>query len=315
MKFHLDFSFESNLKFKIEDHFFLIGSCFSQNIGSYFKNHLFHHTLNPFGILYEPFSIARALDFVIENKSIDKTELIMNSGIWHSPYHHGIFSSEEPDDILRKIGLEMRNAHHRLKNTNLLVITFGSAYGWRDLESGKIFANCHKIPGNQFEKVFFDSEEVLKIWDPIIDKIFNFNPHIKIIFAISPVRYIRDGLINNSKSKASLITSVHRLCKGENVQYFPSYEILMDVLRDYRFYAEDMVHPNGQALNYIWNIFKTGFFDNDAIQQMNEISEYDKFKRHRPLKLEQIHLEKLVEKRKLLMIKYPELDWESDEMI
>ena len=313
MKLQIDFSFDSPLKFKSSDQFFLLGSCFSESIAGFLREHLFHFVSNPFGILFDPVSIARALEIVIDNENLKKDILIVDNGFWHSPYHHGTFSGTDPNQVLQRINSEIEFARLALKKTELLIVTFGTAFVWKQVTSGKIFANCHKIPGNQFKKEFLSAEEILSVWKKIILKLREFNPGLKIVFSVSPVRYLRDGLIENNKSKAALLSSVHKLCEEEKTIYFPSYELVIDVLRDYRFYKEDLVHPNKQSVNYVWGIFKNSFFDKQSLTQLSEIASYNEFKSHRPIRNIDQHKEKVIGKKADLKLKYPQLNWSLDE--
>ena len=310
MKFHLDFSFESEFKCKESDSFFLIGSCFSENISRYFRSHYFHFASNPFGILFDPHSIQRTLSIILKNKQIESEELVKNEGIWYSPYHHGSFSSQQQDHLLLKINEVVREANIKLKKSNNLIITLGSAFAWKHLKSDIIFANCHKIPGKEFRKVFLNPQEILLKWKPLIENIQQFNPDINIILSVSPVRYIRDGLTENNKSKASLLTVVHELCELKGVTYFPAYEILIDVLRDYRFYKEDMVHPNEQSVKYVWEIFKKAYFQQKAIEVIDEIETFSEFALHRPIKNTDQHHQAVHKKFLEIKQKYPFMNWD-----
>jgi hypothetical protein len=290
-----------------------MGSCFSENMAGTFHNHYLHFVSNPFGILFDPFSISRALEMIVEKKEIHKNDLIFDKGFWHSPYHHGSFSGNNPDEVISRINFGISNAHEFIKKSNLLIVTFGTAFGWRHTSSEILYANCHKLPGNHFHKIFMHAEEILSVWKKLINKLKSFNPDIKLVFSVSPVRYIRDGLVQNNRSKAALISAVHELCKDEDNVYFPSYEIVIDVLRDYRFYKEDMVHPSDQAVKYIWSVFKNSFFEKASLAQLTEIYSYHELKLHRPIRDIEYHLRMVDEKRRELNSKFPGMNWSLDE--
>ena len=310
MKLHLDFAFESSYKFKASDHFFLIGSCFSENISGYLSAHSVHHHSNPFGILFEPLSIARSLEFIADQKQITASDLVLHEGYFHSRYHHGVFSGEVEEVVLNNINHHISLAGHFLKKTNLLIITFGSAFAWKSKSSGIIYANCHKIPGTEFEKIFLEAHDIIDTWSLVLEKIKNQYPQLKIAFTVSPVRYLKDGLIENNRSKASLITAIHQLKKLYPIIYFPSYEFVIDVLRDYRFFKEDMLHPNDQALKYVWELFKNSFFEKESIATLDELYNFHLFTSHKPLRSPEKNMEQIQKKRVELKSKYPEMNWE-----
>ncbi|MBL0146306.1 MAG: GSCFA domain-containing protein [Chitinophagaceae bacterium] len=274
MNFHLEF-FPKPFDTKIvhQDKLFLIGSCFTENIGSKFKQHKFSVLENPNGILFNPVSIAKSITSYIENKQYNKNDLFYQNEIWNSWEHHTRFSDVDADVCLNRINQSQHLAHQFLKTADWVFLTLGSSFVY-ELENKNVVANCHKVPTDKFNKKLLSVEEVLSVLDNVMHRIFIFNPNAKIIFTISPVRHLRDGFIENNRSKAVLIQAVHHLVnKFSKLYYFPAYELVIDDLRDYRFYAEDMVHPNYAATNYVWDKLTDCCIDETTLQLMKQINE------------------------------------------
>ncbi len=282
MNFHLEF-FPKPFDVKIEhkDPIFLIGSCFTENIGSKFKQHKFTVVENPNGILFNPISISKAITSYIENKHFTQNDLFFQNDVWNSWEHHTRFSDVDAAACLSKINTAQDEAHQFLKKADWVVVTLGSAFVYQ-LE-GNVVANCHKVPTDKFQKKLLAVEEVLSALDNVMHRIFMFNSHAKIIFTISPVRHLREGFIENNRSKAVLIQAVHHLVnKFNKLYYFPAYELVIDDLRDYRFYAEDLVHPNYMATNYVWDKIKEACISSPALDLMKDINEINAAIAHRP---------------------------------
>ena len=242
-------------------HVMCLGSCFAENIAQKLQNFKFSTLLNPHGILYNPVSIEKSLNQLRSAHQFSESDLLGHQGLWHSFDHHGQFSMPDQKDTLKKINERLEEGHHFLKNANRLIVTLGTANVFVYKKSGEIVANCHKLPGNEFERKRLKVETIVKKLSPIFSKLKTEKPGLHIITTVSPIRHIRDGLVENQRSKATLLLALDQICADlEFVHYFPSYEILLDDLRDYRFYEADMIHPNEVALNYIWDIFKTAFF-------------------------------------------------------
>lgn len=309
MRFQLDLRYDSTEKISYQQHIFLAGSCFAESIGERFSAARFHTVINPSGILYNPHSIAFSLRNILEEKQYAEHELLSYNDLWHSLHHHGCFSSKNKSQTLGEINALISSAHDALKKTGWLIITFGSAFAWKYKASGDIVANCHKLPGTEFEKMFLSADLIVEEWTSLLTLIRKFNPQLKIMFTVSPVRYIRDGLMENSLSKASLITAIHELCGRHNTLYFPAYEYVTDVLRDYRFYKEDMVHPTKQAVDFVWEKFTEQVFDRETKQILAEVEKFNSLSSHIPLHDAEIHEKKVEEQRKLLHQRYPFLKW------
>ncbi len=283
MDFRLEFSpkpFE--VKIKHQHKLLLIGSCFTEQIGNKLANHKFAVLDNPNGILFNPASISKSISSYINNKQYSEADLFYQNECWNSWEHHSRFSNPDKDKCLAVINASQTNAHNFLKQADWLLITLGSAFVYQ-LDNDEVVANCHKVPTDKFVKRLLSVTEVSSDLDRMTAETKAFNPNIKIIFTISPVRHLRDGFVENNRSKATLIQAVHQLTeKNENCLYFPAYELIIDDLRDYRFFAEDMVHPNYAATNYVWEKFITTCIDEPSQQLMKEIAIIAAAKNHKP---------------------------------
>lgn len=291
----------STLKFKLtlpakrsenpisyRDGLFLIGSCFSENIGAKLNTHLFKVFENPHGILFNPISVARSLTDCIENKVYTEADLFQLNEVWNSWHHHTRFSGITKKEAVDKINNTIAKAHAFLKTANHIVITLGSAWVY-ELNSqsshaiGQVVANNHKAPANWFDKKLMKPDELVLLLKHMAQALHQFNPHLQIIFTISPVRHLREGLVENNRSKAVLIQGVHEIVETtENIAYFPSYEYVIDDLRDYRFYAEDLVHPNYAASNYVWEKLVETYFNEQTQDIMKQVAELQLAMQHKP---------------------------------
>ncbi len=296
MNFHLEFTPKS-FATKISHHqkLLLIGSCFTENIGTKLKHHKFEVLENPNGILFNPISITKSITAYIGNKEYDETDLFYQNECWNSWEHHSRFSHPDKEQCLQGINQSHQQAHAFLKNTDWLMITLGSAFAYtlnfpdsipgenRSGADGDVVANCHKVPTDKFNKKLLKQDEILIALQQMLDNLLIFNATIKVIFTISPVRHLRDGFVENNRSKAALIQAVHSLVdNAKNLFYFPAYELVIDDLRDYRFYAEDMVHPNYAATNYVWDKFVAACIDEPSQKLMKEINTINAAKSHKP---------------------------------
>lgn len=282
MNFHLEFSPKPfNTKIVHQDNLFLIGSCFTENIGSKFKLNKFSVLENPNGILFNPISIAKSITSYIENKTFKQEDLFYENELWNSWEHHTRFSDVDLDVCLNRINASQQQAHQFLKTADWVFITLGSAFVY-ELENKSVVANCHKVPTDKFKKKLLSVEDVLAVLDNVTHRIFMHNPTVKIMFTISPVRHLRDGFVENNRSKAVLIQAVHHLVnKFSKLFYFPAYELVIDDLRDYRFYADDLVHPNYSATNYVWNKLVDCCIDENTIQLMKQLNEINAAVNHK----------------------------------
>lgn len=271
-----------DIKIRHEDKLFLAGSCFTEQIGGKLAAHKFRIIDNPNGILFNPVSIAKSVISYIDHKIYTEADLFYANELWGSWEHHTRFSSLDKEETLNRINTSQQAAHSFLKEANWLLLTLGSAFVY-ELDNSQVVANCHKVPTDKFRKRLLSPEEVISTLDTLIHRLKNFNPGLKIIFTISPVRHLRDGFVENNRSKATLIHAVHHLTdKFEGLHYFPAYELIIDDLRDYRFFAEDMVHPNYAATNYVWEKFVAACIDQPSQELMKEINIINAAKSHKP---------------------------------
>lgn len=300
-----------------QDKIMLMGSCFTENIGAKLHRHLFEVKENPHGILFNPISVIGALRDYIDNKQYNAADLFELNDLFNSWHHHTRFSDITASATLTKINNSISDAHTYLKGADKLVITLGSAwlYCLTDVApsgAGLVVANNHKAPANWFEKKLMDPVELAAQLQKIVTAIQAFNNKIHIIFTISPVRHLREGLIENNRSKSVLIYAVHDvIAKLKRVDYFPAYEYVIDDLRDYRFYAEDLVHPNYAATNYVWDKLVSTYFSEDTQLIMGEVAELQLAKLHKPFNkasiAHQAFLQKSLIKTQALQSKYPYL--------
>ena len=283
MEFRLPFTpntFEK--KIKHPHHLFLIGSCFTENIGAKFKQLKFTVAENPHGILFNPISIATAIQDYIQQKIYSYDELVYHNESWHSWHHHSRFSHPNKDSCLQQINQSITTAHQFLQKANWVFITLGSSFVYQ-INNNKVVANCHKIPTDKFTKKLLRPTAVTEALQQIVANIASCNPTANIIFTISPVRHLREGFVENNRSKATLIQAVHNITDVEkNCFYFPAYELVMDDLRDYRFFAEDMVHPNYAATNYVWQKLVAAAIDAPTQVLMQQILQIVAAKNHKP---------------------------------
>ncbi len=267
-----------------------IGSCFIENIGTMLNVRQLPFLQNPFGIIYNPLSIARQLAVISSSESVEKSDfftekdLFPYNGLWASLQHHSKFSGEDRDVVLKNINDSLTKARDFFKKTNRLILTLGTAHVFMWKETGEVVANCHKLPPQYFEKKRLRVEEIITVYKPVFEQIFLQNADCQIIVTVSPIRHIRDGVIENNRSKAVLLLAADALSQlFEQVHYFPAYEIMMDDLRDYRFYASDMIHPNSTAIAYIWQHFSETFFDDKTRSIIQEVEKINLMRAHRPL--------------------------------
>ena len=261
----------------------LFGSCFSEHMSEKFDYYKFQTYTNPFGILFNPSSIENAVHRCVHQLFYSQEDLIHYEGNWVSLDHHGRFDRKDPEAVLTSINEHIQMGHQAILSASHIVITLGSAwvYKWKDTK--KIAGNCHKIPQKQFSKELLSSESIANNLIQIADQIKSVNSTASLIFTVSPVRHLKDGFVENTLSKSLLHKAIHDLKSTCGFSYFPSYEIMMDDLRDYRFYEKDLVHPNEMAIAYIWDLFKNAWISEKALVQMSEIEDIQRSLAHRPI--------------------------------
>lgn len=290
MKFHFEFDIKKLAEPIGHGHsLMLAGSCFTENMGEKLQNYKFNVLQNPNGILFNPVSVAETITACIENRLYTESGLFHYNEGWHSWQHHSRFSGLTADEALEKINTSTAQAHNYLKDADYLMLTLGSAWIYTltekapNAKKGAVAANNHKAPADWFYRRLMMPEEVLHALDNMIHRLFRFNPKLKIIFTISPVRHLREGVIENNRSKAVLIQCVHHLVdKFNKLYYFPAYELVIDDLRDYRFYAEDLVHPNYHATQYVWEKFTGACISEESRLLIRELHSVNLAFHHKP---------------------------------
>jgi len=261
----------------------LLGSCFSDNIGKKLRYHKFQSVLNPFGILFHPKAIESVIKNAITKKEYTEEDVFFFNERWQSFTTHSKLSASSKEEALNQLNQASALINTALKSSTHIIITLGTSWVYRFLSSGKIVANCHKVPQHKFKKELLPITEINKSLSSIISLVRKVNPNINFIFTISPVRHLRDGFIENQQSKSHLISALHQIIKNQkNIFYFPSYEIMMDELRDYRFYKEDMIHPNQIAINYIWEKFYENWLSDEAIDLKKQVIKIQRGLEHKP---------------------------------
>ena len=319
MNFHLQFPITPfPEKINYAHPFLFLGSCFAENIGETMQHYKFNVKINPHGVLYNPSSIAVALRRYIENKGMQESELFFANDCWNSWEHHSRFSNTDKQNCLLEINQHIFSSHELIKNAEWLFITFGSAFIYKRNETNDLVGNCHKIPQKEFTKQLLTVAEIVSDYNKLIEELKQINTKLKIVFTVSPVRYMRDGAMENTLSKARLIATVHELGKvNSNTFYFPAFELVIDDLRDYRFYKIDLVHPNEQAIDYVFEKMMNATFDEETKQLFEKIKEIKTASSHRPFnlnsashkKFKSTYLERCIQMQE----KFPFLDL-SDEV-
>ena len=325
------------------DKILLMGSCFTEHIGDALEELKFSVLQNPNGILFDPVSVCKSLTSYIQNKKYTEADLFQLNEVWHSWDHHSRFSNINAGEAVRIINASQQKAHDFLKQADWIIITLGSSFNYRlthlaessktplsevpdpakgagegkERSSGEAVANCHRAPAQWFTKHLLEISETVSLLDDCIQQLLQFNPRLNFIFTVSPVRHIRDGVVENNRSKARLLESVHHIVdKYEQAYYFPAYELMIDVLRDYRFYDIDMVHPNYPATEFVLEKFAESCIDPASQQLMQEVKDIVIARKHKAFQPEtKAHQQFLIshfEKVKELQQKHPFLDLKKE---
>jgi hypothetical protein len=293
----------------------LLGSCFSENIGSKLSYFKFQSDQNPFGILFHPKAIENLISRAVNEESYTEADLKFNNERWHCFDAHSSLSATDKKELLTNLNTALIDTKKQVEEVTHVIITLGTSWVYRLIETDKIVANCHKIPQKKFLKEILSVDEISKVLKNSIALIKSININVSVTFTVSPVRHLKDGFIENTRSKAHLIAAIHALVNPtNNIYYFPSYEIVMDELREYRFYKEDMIHPNTTAIDYIWEKFISTWFSKESQDTMQDIEVVQKGIAHKPFnensKEHQQFLKKLELKKKVLAQKYSFISFE-----
>ncbi|WP_264552084.1 GSCFA domain-containing protein [Flavobacterium sp. N2038] len=290
-----------------------IGSCFAENMAEKFDYFKFQNETNPFGIIFNPVSIENLFRRVCEKNFFQEKDVFFHNERWHSFEVHSDLSNADRQELLETLNKAITETNKQIKEATHIIITLGTSWIYRNNESEEIVANCHKVPQKQFSKELLPVEIIEESIQNTIDLIQHINPEINFIFTVSPVRHIKDGFVENQLSKSHLFTALHKTFdfRLSTFNYFPSYEIMMDELRDYRFYNEDMLHPNQIAIDYIWKLFSENYVSENSFSVMKEVDEIQKSLRHRSFNPDSDQhikfLEKLQKKIGLLGEKLPHI--------
>lgn len=280
---HIPISKETRNPIDYSSTIFLLGSCFSENIGNklgYFK---FQTSQNPFGILFHPKAIETLVTHAINEKEYTEEDVFHANERWHCFDAHSQLSNASKEVLLADLNAAIQKTYQQLKEATHIVLTLGTAWAYRFIETDSLVANCHKVPQKKFLKELLSVDEIQESLDAVISLINSINPKAVILLTVSPVRHVKDGFTENQQSKAHLISAIHEVVEPrKRIHYFPSYELMMDELRDYRFYAEDMIHPNAMAIEYIWEKFATSWISESATNTMKEVDSIQKRLSHKP---------------------------------
>jgi hypothetical protein len=330
----MDFMVNIDLKkpssqIRYEDKILLVGSCFTEHIGNALEELKFSVLQNPNGILFDPHSVSHSLLSYIQNKRYSEKDFFQLNEVWHSWHHHSRFSNIKVEEAVRIVNRSQQNAHEFLKEANWIIITLGSSFSYQlteqSVKTGNIetnsldisVANCHRAPAQWFNKHLMTIDEIVSDVDNSLQQLFEFNPRLNIIFTVSPVRHIRDGVVDNNRSKARLIESVHCLIKKyDRLYYFPAYELVIDVLRDYRFYDADLVHPNYMATEFVLEKFAETYIDEPAQKLMQEVKSIMIARKHKAFQPETSAHKRFLKtyfvKTKALQENYPFLNLQEE---
>lgn len=297
---------------------FLLGSCFVQNIGRKLNYYQFQTLQNPLGILFHPIAIENLIIRTIEDKAYADADVFYFNERWHCFDSHSDLSDPSKENLLSNLNSALLNTRNQLGEASHIIITLGTAWVYKDVETHKRVANCHKLPQKQFTKELLTESEIEVSLKRILLKLRKVNENASVIFTISPIRHLKDGFVENQRSKANLISAIGKIMESassdKNLYYFPAYEIMLDELRDYRFYAEDMVHPNNLAIDYIWKKFKSVWISEKADSVMKVVQEIQKGLAHRPFNEQaeqyQLFLKSLEEKISHLKKEYPFMNFD-----
>jgi hypothetical protein len=270
-----------------EDQIALLGSCFAENIGTKLQAASLPTLVNPFGIVYNPISLAQHVSRVLNTEKVTEDTFFFDGSLWRSHLHHSQFANDDLQQLENDVRAADGQLKHFLDCGKCLFLTFGSAYVYHHIEWDGIVANCHKLPAKVFKKRRLSVSEITTIYEPLLQQLREQQPELHVVFSVSPVRHIRDGLLNNQRSKAVLLLAVEQLCEQFSfAHYFPAYEWLLDDLRDYRFYDQDLIHPSEMAVDYIWSQFQNAFFNEQTKAIHQRIGQLQKALAHRPFQSE-----------------------------
>lgn len=272
----------SRFPFSYDNGLLFVGSCFSEHIAKRLRERYWNLEALPNGIAFNPLSILEPLKRIIDGADYSSGDLISHNGLWHGKYHHGAFSEVNREDALRKMNHVLHEFKRSTKSATHLFVTFGTAYAYSHIASGETFSNCHKIPSAQFEKYLLSSQEIVEEWTNWLREWHGMYPDMKVVFTVSPVKHLRDGVVENNLSKSILLNSVHSLVEAfDFTEYFPAYELVIDDLRDYRFFEMDGAHPSQIAIEYVFEKFCATYLDDPGRSYLKDVEDYLKLSNHK----------------------------------
>ncbi len=306
---------KSNFPIDYNSRIVSIGSCFAENIAEKFDYFKFQNMVNPFGIIFNVVSIERMVERIVNQEFFTEKDVFYHNELWHCFEIHSQLSHPDKDIFLKNLNQILENSRNQFAKLSHFIITYGTSCVYRNIETKQIVANCHKIPQKYFTKELLSFETIVKSIEKTISLINSINKVVKFIFTVSPVRHSKDGFVENNVSKSNLITAIYRHLQTENnklkAEYFCSYEIILDELRDYRFYKEDMLHPNQIAIDYVWERFSETYFSKEINSTTNEVCSIQKMINHKPINpssiLNQELNEKIKEKILKLQVEFPQI--------
>ncbi|MDP2174655.1 MAG: GSCFA domain-containing protein [Bacteroidota bacterium] len=275
-----------DLKIKIhyEDLLLFSGSCFSENIATRLQSLMFDVYAQPNGTIFNPISIAEPITRIINYQVYDENAIIQRDDLFFSKFHHGSFYAKDSSDLIKEINESLHLFETKLQKAKFLFLTFGSAFVYELTDSQEIVANCHKLPQNRFSKRLLSIQEIEAVYQPILKHLADVNPDLNVVLTVSPVKHLKDGIVENQLSKSTLLLAIHQLkSTNPNVSYFPAYELVTDDLRDYRFYENDGAHPNQLAIDYVFEKFKSTYFSEETRVYFDEQLNFQKLKNHKPI--------------------------------
>lgn len=284
---------QTNIKLKKQEHnlidynskLLLLGSCFSENIGSELEYFKFQSVSNPFGILFHPKAIETVVLKALQQKKYTDSDVFFHNEQWHSFDAHSVLSNTSKEGLLKNLNAQLLLLEKSILESTHIIITLGTAWVYNLIEENKIVANCHKVPQKAFKKTLLSIESIERNLQNCLENIKKLNKHATVVFTVSPIRHIKDGFVENMQSKSHLISAIHQVV-NKDVLYFPSYEIMMDELRDYRFYKSDMLHPNNTAIKYIWHKFQDVWMSIETQKIMDEVNVVQRGLQHKPFNSE-----------------------------
>lgn len=296
----------------------IMGSCFAENIGRKLNFFKFQHVQNPFGILFHPLAIEKLISKAIHQEVYEEKDVFHLNERYHCFDAHSELSNPSKEKIITHLNESVDRTNAQLKKASHVIITLGTAWVYRSIKNGQVVANCHKVLQAEFAKELLGIDTIVESIENSIAMVSRINPGVQFIFTVSPVRHLKDGFVENQLSKAHLISAVHEIVKNANALYFPSYEMMMDELRDYRFYAKDMIHPNETAIDYIWDKFCATWISDSALVTMDKVAEIQRGLLHRPFNASSEQHKKFLKsiEEKIAYIKkdYPFIDFNSKEV-